>query len=190
MTKPLIVNADDYGRTASVSAGIRQAHLRGIVTTTTAMMNMPSAENDIRLALKECPRLGLGVHLVLSAGRPVLPPERVPSLAASDGSFYKLPQMIAVLQKLNPAELRAEWRAQIEIFLRTGGMLDHLDSHHHTTYFTETAFGIMLELANEYYAPIRNPMADDVSMSSIVDGLPDEMIRTIRQFAPRLIGER
>ena len=131
MTKQLIVNADDYGRTASVSAGIRQAHLRGIVTTTTAMMNMSSVGNDIRLALAECPRLGLGVHLVLTAGRPVLPSERVPSLAASDGSFYKLPQMIAILQKLNPAELRAEWRAQIEKFLRTGAMLDHLDSHHH-----------------------------------------------------------
>lgn len=190
MTKQLIVNADDYGRTASVSAGIRCAHLRGIVTTTTAMMNMPSVENDIRLALEECPNLGLGVHLVLTAGRPVLPPERVPSLAANDSSFYKLPQMIAVLQKLKPAELRAEWRAQIEEFLRTGAMLDHLDSHHHATYFTETAFGVMLELANEYHAPIRNPLADDVSMSSIVDGLPDEMIRAIRQFAPRLIGER
>ncbi|MEK7278341.1 MAG: ChbG/HpnK family deacetylase, partial [Chloroflexota bacterium] len=87
MTKQLIVNADDYGRTPSVSGGIRHAHLRGVVTTTTAMMNMPSVENDIRLALEECPNLCLGVHLVLTAGRPVLPPERVPSLAASDGGF-------------------------------------------------------------------------------------------------------
>ncbi len=56
--KQLIVNADDYGRTASVSAGIRRAHLRGIVTTTTAMMNMPSVEDDVRLALAECPVSG------------------------------------------------------------------------------------------------------------------------------------
>ena len=29
----LIVNADDYGRTPGVSAGIRDAHQRGIVTS-------------------------------------------------------------------------------------------------------------------------------------------------------------
>ena len=30
MSIRLIVNADDYGRTAGVSAGIREAHLRGL----------------------------------------------------------------------------------------------------------------------------------------------------------------
>ena len=38
----LIVNSDDYGRTAEVSSGVRTAHLKGIVTSTTCMMNMPS----------------------------------------------------------------------------------------------------------------------------------------------------
>ncbi|MEW6569293.1 MAG: hypothetical protein AB1449_14245 [Chloroflexota bacterium] len=33
MTRLWIVNADDYARTPGVSAGIRRAHLEGIITT-------------------------------------------------------------------------------------------------------------------------------------------------------------
>lgn len=76
MRKKLIINADDYGHTRSVSLGIRQAHLQGIVTSTTAMMNYPGADDDLRDSVKECPRLGLGLHLVLTSGCPVLPAEK------------------------------------------------------------------------------------------------------------------
>ena len=37
----LIVNADDYGLTAGVSRGILEAHRRGIVTSTTLLVNRP-----------------------------------------------------------------------------------------------------------------------------------------------------
>jgi predicted glycoside hydrolase/deacetylase ChbG (UPF0249 family) len=40
MSRQLIVNADDYGRTAGVVEGILQAHQQGIVTSTTAMMRL------------------------------------------------------------------------------------------------------------------------------------------------------
>ena len=50
MTRQLIVNADDFGRTRGVSAGILRAHLDGIVTSTTAMMNMPGVAADLHQA--------------------------------------------------------------------------------------------------------------------------------------------
>lgn len=153
----LIVNADDYCRTPSVSAGIRHAHLNGLVSTTTCMMNFDTALADIQLARSECPRLGLGVHLTLTAGRPVLPPAQVASLVDSRGAFLKLDRLEASFASVDPAHLRAEWRAQIERFLASGARLDHLDSHHHTSYYNETALGVMLDLAREYDAPVRRP---------------------------------
>ena len=66
MSRVLIVNADDYGRTPGVSAGILRAHLESIVTTTTAMVNLPGAVEAISRALASAPRLGLGVHLNLT----------------------------------------------------------------------------------------------------------------------------
>lgn len=155
--KRLIVNADDYGRTASISRGIRYAHLHGIVTTTTAMMNHPAALSDVRAATAECPALGLGVHLTLTSGRPLRSPAQVPSLVNSEGGFLTLEQFTSASTRVSPAEVRAEWRAQIELFLTTGATLDHLDSHHHTSYFTEETFGIMLDLAKEYDVPVRRP---------------------------------
>jgi predicted glycoside hydrolase/deacetylase ChbG (UPF0249 family) len=158
--KTLILNADDYGRTPSISKGIRQAHLQGLVSTTTAMMNYYStAQDDLRVALTECPKLGLGVHLTLTSGSPVLPAAQLPTLTNPDGSFFKLNQLGENFTKVNPAELKAEWRAQIEKFLETGATIDHLDSHHHTSYYTEIGFGIMLDLASEYGAPVRRPRA-------------------------------
>ncbi len=64
----LIVNADDYGLTPGVGLGTRQAHREGIVTTATAMMNMPYAAVELQRAHEEVPTLGLGVHLTLTAG--------------------------------------------------------------------------------------------------------------------------
>src|SRR5262245_61335022 len=105
--KSLIVNADDYGRAPSVSAGIREAHLRGLVTSTTAMMNMPNMETELVAAQRLCPRLGLGVHLTLTAESPLLPPEQLPSLMALSGTgrFPNLAQFRAGAATLNVNEI-------------------------------------------------------------------------------------
>ena len=188
MAKKLIINADDYGRTAAISTGIRESHLKGLVSTSTVMMNFSTAIDDIGLAHTECPKLGLGVHLTLTAGRPVLPAAQVPSLVNNDGTFFKLNQLTSAYSQVNPAELRAEWQAQIEKFLATGTALDHLDSHHHSSYFTETAFGLMLDLANEYGTSVRRPrpMNEMVGNTEFVERLlaekrtrcPDHFVTT------------
>jgi len=70
--KRLIINSDDYGRTPDISRGIREAHLRGVMTSTTCMMNIPTTVADIAVTLKERPALGMGVHLVLTMGHPLV----------------------------------------------------------------------------------------------------------------------
>ncbi|MEZ0397269.1 MAG: carbohydrate deacetylase [Anaerolineales bacterium] len=185
MTVRLIVNADDYGRTAAVDEGIRAAHLEGIVTSTSAMMNLPGVEDELRLALKQTPALGLGVHLVLTSGRPLLPPEQVRSLVDADGNFWRPGAFLERLASLDPDQVRAEWRAQVEKFRgATGRNPTHLDSHHHASYFSEMLFSAMLELADECQAPIRNPLAD-----SGKQGFPAELMNSVREFVPHLMAE-
>jgi predicted glycoside hydrolase/deacetylase ChbG (UPF0249 family) len=160
--KTLIVNSDDYGRAASVSAGIREAHWHGIVTSTTAMLNMPDIEAELLTAQRACPRLGLGVHLTLTAEHPLLPPEQLPSLMALSASdrFPTQAQFAAGAGTLSMIEIRAEWRAQIDKFQRiTQHAPTHLDSHHHTSYFTPALFETMLKLARDYHCAIRLPPA-------------------------------
>ncbi len=186
MTKRLIVNADDYGRTAGVSAGIREAHQCGIVTSTTAMMNMPGVEAALRLAQRDCPSLGLGVHLVLTSGRPLLPPKQISTLTGEDGRFPGLDEFMARLPFVSVTEATLEWRAQIELFVATVGRSpDHLDSHHHTSYLLPPLFRAMLELAVEYGCAIRSPITDG---QAIFDGLPDNIAAQFRQFTTDLIA--
>jgi len=162
VAKKLIVNSDDYGRTPEISRGIREAHLQGIVTSTTCMMNIPTTAEDIAMALRETPKLGLGVHLVLTMGKPLSAREAVPSIADADGYFFKYTPFIENLPKLNIDEVRAEWRTQIERFIQaTGRKPTHLDSHHHSSFFAPELFRAMLELAAEYDCAIRFPFTDD-----------------------------
>lgn len=154
--KYLIVNADDYGRSTGVARGIREAHRHGIVTSTTALLNRPTVEEDLRLARQTCPNLGLGVHLNLTSGEPILPASQVSSLVEGDGQFPTPERFPARLAHINLDELQAEWRAQIARFCRAVGRTpDHLDSHHHTSYTTPQIFSLMLDFATELRCAIR-----------------------------------
>jgi chitin disaccharide deacetylase len=82
----LIVNSDDYGLTPGVNLGIIDALKRGILRSTTAMMNMPAIEMAADLA-KENPELGVGIHLVLSAGKPLLNTHK--TIVDENGNFLK-----------------------------------------------------------------------------------------------------
>jgi len=124
----LIVNADDFGLTPGVSRGIIAAHKDGIVTSTTLMVNMPAATEAVAMA-RDCPGLHLGLHLVVTAGKPVLPPEQVPSLVDAQGRFRK--GFRALREFAKPAEVALEWEAQLDRFIDLVGRLPtHLDSHH------------------------------------------------------------
>ncbi len=187
MPKRLIINSDDYGRTPEVSRGIRESHLRGVVTSTTCMMNIPTTAADIAIALRETPRLGLGVHLVLTADRPIVKSEALQSITDENGNFLKLDALIQRINSIDIQEVKTEWRAQIEAFIKAAGRNPtHLDSHHHTSYFSPALFQAMLELAKEYNCSIRLPV---VHGSDDMAGLPPELIGPIKEYAPKLLSE-
>jgi len=158
-TTRLIVNADDFGRSPGICAGIEEAHRRGIVTSTTALMNSPGVAEALRTLHERCPALGLGVHLNLTLGRPLLG-ERVSSLTRSDGTFHPLETFLAASFEMHLHEVRAELQAQIEAFLATGVPLDHLDCHQHVVVLCPPFFQIFLDLAAGHEVPIRQPIPD------------------------------
>jgi hypothetical protein len=141
--------------TKKVSLGIREAHQQGIVTTTTAIMNAPPIYRELELAQELCPKLEIGVHLVLTFGEPIRPAAKVPSLVDSDGKFPEFRDIPSL--EINLDHVYDEWRAQIDKFLETGIRLSHLDSHHHISYLNEDIFEVMLRLAREHSVPVRYP---------------------------------
>ncbi len=130
--KQLIINADDFGLSKSVNCGIIYAHRNGIVTSATLMANMPGFEDAVARA-KENPELGVGVHLNLCRGNPLLPPVRVPSLIDSSGRFWTPGQLLRkiYLHRISPGEAEAEWKTQVARVRDAGIEITHLDSEKH-----------------------------------------------------------
>ena len=146
----LIVNADDYGYTKSVSDGIVYGHKNGIISSTTVMCNMPYVEYGCSLA-KECPNLGFGVHLNLTVGQPLTDNK---TLCDTNGNF--LDKVTIRKTQIDRDELYGEWKAQIEKFISVFKQLPtHLDSHHSVHDFNEFQLDVSSQLANEYGIPMR-----------------------------------
>jgi hypothetical protein len=188
MTKRLIVNADDYGHSSGVSEGIRQGHLNGIVTSTSAMMNRPLTPAELTVAARVCPNLGIGVHLVITAGKPVLGAERLSTLVDSQGNFHKLPAFVDRLNQIDLEQVWVEWNAQVEMFIRIFGRNpDHLDSHHHSSYFTPALLERMVRLAEQLHCGIRKPFGEDPADAAryLPQALVDTAIQNFAAFTAR-----
>ncbi len=148
----LIVNADDFNLTEGVSRGILEAHRNGIVTSTTVMVNLPGLERSRELA-RRCPRIGLGLHLNLTFGPPVLAPERVSSLVDDGGRFIRNPTRVGEVG--DPSEIHAEWAAQFERFESVFRKRPtHLDTHHHV-HRHPRLLELALALAERLALPLR-----------------------------------
>ena len=150
--KRLIVNADDFGRSAGVDRGIIRAHREGIVTSTTFMANAPGAEIAAALA-RATPTLDVGVHLVLSYARPLTDPARIPSLVRADGTFGRPSQLLT--RDLDRDEALIEYRAQ---FARARELIGHAPSHidtHHWVHDHPALSWAVCELAIETGAAAR-----------------------------------
>ncbi len=129
----LIVNADDFALHPAVNQAVFLAHREGIVTSTTVLAGGIAFFNAVE-ELQKCPHLGVGAHLCLVDRRPVLPPEKIPSLVNKEGRFCtSYPGFIRrlLLKKINLAEVQQELEAQISRLLDSGLKLTHLDSHQH-----------------------------------------------------------
>jgi chitin disaccharide deacetylase len=103
MERHLIINADDFGLSAGVNEGIIEAHERGVVTSTSLMVDAAAAEEAADLA-RAFPNLGVGLHFV------------EPANADLD----------------DPAQAASAFAAQLERFRSLAGAdPTHVDSHHH-----------------------------------------------------------
>src|SRR5262245_29846521 len=103
----LIVNADDFGFSPGVNAAVDEMAAAGAVSSTSIMVNMPCV-GDIERVAAVNPRLGIGLHVNLSQGRPVSAPETVPSLFDTSGNLLA-PRVLArrgLLGRVSPADVR------------------------------------------------------------------------------------
>jgi chitin disaccharide deacetylase len=154
MERRLIINADDFGLCESVNKGIVETHTKGVLTSTTIMTNMPAAEQAVVLA-KNLPTLGLGVHLNLTAGKPLCQETAVKLILDSQGYFALSPGKLALTSLISGKvriAIETELALQIQWLIDKGVKPTHLDSHKHTHCFP-SIFPIVCRLAKRFNIP-------------------------------------
>ncbi|HEX9084382.1 MAG TPA: ChbG/HpnK family deacetylase [Gemmatimonadaceae bacterium] len=152
----LIINADDFGISRGVNIGIIEAAEAGVVTSASIMVNLPGFADALDRALS-CPALSLGLHLNLTAGRPLTD---VPSLTRrSTGEFYALPVLVAraSLGLLNEWDIARECLAQIDRMSAEGFPPTHLDSHRHVHAHPAISSAVITAAASRGVFQVRVP---------------------------------
>lgn len=126
----LIINADGYGFTPGITRAIEECVDFGTVRSLSANVNFPEADRLAAL-VKRHPNLSVGCHINPIVGRPLLRPERVPSLVNERGEFfYKTFGRRFLSGRIRLTELRAEIEAQVEKTRELAGVaFSHLDFH-------------------------------------------------------------
>ena len=156
----LIVTADDFGLSIPVNEAVERAHCEGVLSAASLMIGAPAAEDAVERA-RSLPSLGVGLHLTLIDGRPVLPPDKIPGLVGPDGRFFSNPFRIGLALYVS-SELRrqadAEINAQFERFLRTGLRLDHVNAHRHFHLHPVVLQSVMGVAARLDRPPVRIPL--------------------------------
>jgi hopanoid biosynthesis associated protein HpnK len=162
----IVVNADDFGRSSDVNAAVVRGHREGLISSASLMVTGDAFEEAVALA-RQNPRLGVGLHLVLSDGRAVLPAADIPHLVRPDGRFLVDPMVAGWHYFLGHhvrAELGWEVAAQFARFAATGLTLSHVDGHQHL-HAHPAVFRTVLALAEEHRAVgVRIPH-DDLSLA-------------------------
>ena len=177
----LIVNADDFGRTRGINAGVLEAHLAGVVTSATAMVLEPAAEEGISEAIRRAPRLALGLHFAVTGGGcPAADPARIPTLLVG-GRFARSPERLP--REIPPQEIFHELDAQILLFERLAGRApSHIDSHHHSALHASIQ-PVFAEVARKRGLPVR------ASSEGAREALRAAGVRTPDHFLDDFYGE-
>jgi hopanoid biosynthesis associated protein HpnK len=156
----LIVNADDFGLTRGVNRAIAELHEHGVLTSATLMARAAATNDAIKQALKT-PSLGVGCHVVLVDGKPVLPPREISALVDRETGFFHRTLgaflRLLLLARIRPAEIEAEAAAQIALLQRHGLRLTHVDTHKHLHMFPAVLRPVLRAARAAGIRAIRNP---------------------------------
>jgi predicted glycoside hydrolase/deacetylase ChbG (UPF0249 family) len=136
----LIVNADDFGLSAGVNAGVARAHEHGILTSASMMVRYPASAEAAAYA-RATPSLGVGLHVDLC------------EWAQRNGEWEMVYEVVPTQDE---EAVETEVRSQLLRFRELVGRdPTHMDSHQHVhgwSRMTET----FVRIASEVGVPLRH----------------------------------
>jgi predicted glycoside hydrolase/deacetylase ChbG (UPF0249 family) len=139
VSRILIVNADDFGRSAGINRGVFQAFDHGIVTSASLMVRWPSSVEAAEFARLH-PQLGVGLHVELG------------EWFYQSGAWQCRYEVVPID---DIAAIELELKHQLETFRSlTGQEPSHIDSHQHV-HLRPALRPVFLALSKNAGVPLR-----------------------------------
>jgi hopanoid biosynthesis associated protein HpnK len=188
----LILNADDFGLTAGVNRAIIGLHRTGVLTSASLMARAAATDEAIELA-RATPSLGVGCHVVLVDGEPVLRTQSLPTLVdPRTGRFH--PTLCAFFRllltgRIRYSEIENETAAQIALLQSRGLRLTHIDTHKHTHVFPAVLRPVLRAAKAAGIRAVRNPFEPAWSLRA-THGAPwprRAQVRLLRLLEPTFL---
>jgi len=200
----LIINADDFGLTSGVNRAVAELHQAGLLTSATLMARAQATADAIQIALTT-PSLGVGCHVVLLDGEPVLSTQsEIPNLADPITGRFRpslIPFLGAVhrnwpLMGASPMtdEIEAEAAAQISLLQNRGIRLTHIDTHKHVHMFPAVLRPVLRAARAAGIRTVRNPFEPAWSLHA-TQGAPRlrrvqvSLLRRLQSSFHRIVAE-
>jgi len=138
--KRLIVNADDFGQSAGINAGVMRCHEQGVLTSASLMVRWPEA-NAAGAYARSTPALSVGLHIDLG------------EWTWADGEWRSRYEVV----DLDDAEaVSGEIHRQLGLFRDLVGTdPTHLDSHQHV-HAAAPALAIVKAIGTRLRIPVRD----------------------------------
>ncbi|MDD1005256.1 MULTISPECIES: ChbG/HpnK family deacetylase [Pseudomonas] len=133
MPRQVIVNADDFGLSPNENAVIFAAFQAGVISSATAMANMPAFEAACAMARHPTLQGRVGLHFNLTYGRPLSQGILARRTFCDDFGVFdlSLPRHSFWLGREDREAVREELQAQWQRCVDHGMRPSHIDSHQH-----------------------------------------------------------
>lgn len=154
--KFLIITADDFGVSKNVTEGIKIAAEQKAISAISALTNFSESLPELKQVSESNSDIGIGVHLNITTGKPILGANLVPSLTSPSGNFYTMEELLPKVSSISLIELEQELRAQIAALADYGITIDHLSDHNGILSLYTPFFNIIVKLGKELNVPVRN----------------------------------
>ena len=178
--KKIIINADDFGLTKTISDEIIKVYKIGNLSSTSLMVNTPGRDYAINLA-RENPDLGIGLHFNLTEGFALT---GVSSITNSEGKFLDKMKLIlyVILKKIDIKDVYKELKAQYEYIIKAGLIPSHIDSHQHI-HMNPRIFKLVADFAKEKNISIRITFPQTIIRNNGIINYKKRIKQYILQYA-------
>jgi predicted glycoside hydrolase/deacetylase ChbG (UPF0249 family) len=180
----LIITADDFGASKNINEGIKFAAENKAITSISVLSNFTEFLPDLKKISENHPDIGIGVHLNIITGKPLLGVEQVPSLVSPNGSFFTIEEILPKINSISVDDLRKELRAQILILEKYDIRIDNLSDQYGILSIYSPFFDIITELAEEFNIPVRSPVMASVKYPGVLSN--SNMVKRGHQMVFRM----